>query len=333
MVFVSLPGYHNHLLNYPEYNGDWYLDMRICVTGGAGFIGSHITDRLIDLGHEVVIIDNLVTGFEENINPKAEFVELDIRDKGIHTLFETKKFDIIFHQAAQMNVRVSVQDPTYDADNNITGSLNIYEAAKNTGVNKVIFASSGGTVYGEQDYHPCDEEHPLRPISPYGIGKMVNEKYLYYYKEVFGLKFAALRYGNVYGPRQNPHGEAGVVAIFTQKLLSGEQAVINGDGLITRDYIYIDDVVEANLAAMQDEVVGNFNVTTGLEHDVNFIFRELRRITGSTMEEHHGPAKKGEQRRACCSPSKLKAYGWQPRMEFSDGLLSTVDWFKTKAGQ
>lgn len=305
---------------------------KICVTGGAGFIGSHITDRLISDGHNVTVIDNLITGFKKNIIPKAEFIEMDIRSKDLPLLFQEKKFDIVFHQAAQMNVRVSVDDPTYDSDNNITGSLNIYEAAKKSGVEKVIFASSGGTVYGEQDYHPCDEEHPLRPISPYGIGKMVNEKYLYYYKEVFGLDYAALRYGNVYGPRQNPHGEAGVVAIFTERLLSGDQAIINGDGLITRDYIYIDDVVDANIAAMEQGVSGNFNVTTGIEHDVNFIFRKLKEITASDMEEVHGPAKKGEQRRACCSPAKLKAYGWTPQMEFSEGLVKTVEWFKEKRG-
>jgi UDP-glucose 4-epimerase len=302
--------------------------MNICITGGAGFIGSHTADKLIELGHNVVIVDNLVTGFEKNLNPKAKFVNLDIRSKDIHALFEKEKFDIVFHLAAQMNVRVSVDDPTYDSDNNITGSLNLYEAAKKSGVKKVIFASSGGTVYGEQDYHPCDEDHPLRPISPYGIGKMVNEKYLYYYREVFGLDYAALRYGNVYGPRQNPHGEAGVVAIFTERLIKGDQAVINGDGLITRDYIYIDDVVAANIKAMQDGVSGSFNVTTGKETDVNYIFRALKAITASDMEENHGSAKKGEQRRACCSPAKLKAHGWIPQMEFDEGLEKTVEWFK-----
>lgn len=301
---------------------------KICVTGGAGFIGSHICDRLIKDGHEVTIIDNLVTGKKENINPSCEFLEVDIRDKNIKQIFEERKFDVLFHQAAQMNVRVSVQDPMYDSDNNITGSLNLYEACKATGVKKVIFASSGGTVYGEQDYHPCKEDHPLRPISPYGIGKMVNEKYLYYYNVEFGLDYACLRYGNVYGPRQNPHGEAGVVAIFAQRLIKGEQAVINGDGLITRDYIHIDDVVEANMRAMEEGVTGDFNVTTGIEHDVNYIFRELKKLTGSDMEEYHGPAKKGEQRRACCSPEKLEKYGWRPKVGFEEGLKDTVAWFK-----
>ncbi|GAB5465081.1 MAG: SDR family oxidoreductase [Candidatus Kapaibacteriales bacterium] len=301
---------------------------KICVTGGAGFIGSHICDRLIRDGHEVTIIDNLVTGNKENINPSCEFLEVDIRDKNIKQIFDEREFDILFHQAAQMNVRVSVQDPMYDSDNNITGSLNLYEACKASGVKKVIFASSGGTVYGEQDYHPCKEDHPLRPISPYGIGKMVNEKYLYYYNIEFGLYYACLRYGNVYGPRQNPHGEAGVVAIFAQRLLNGKQAVINGDGLITRDYIHIDDVVEANIKAMEDGINGDFNVTTGIEHDVNYIFRELKKLTGSDMEEYHGPAKKGEQRRACCSPEKLSQYGWTPKVGFEEGLKDTVAWFK-----
>lgn len=301
--------------------------MKIALTGGAGFIGSHLSDAFIKEGHEVVVIDNLSTGNRENLNPEAKFVEMDINDDKIHDLFAEEKFDVVCHQAAQMNVRVSVADPRFDATTNILGSLNVYEAAKNTGVKKITFASSGGTIYGEQDYFPADEEHPLRPCSPYGISKLSNEKYLFYYKEVYGIDFVSLRYGNVYGPRQNPHGEAGVVAIFIEKMLAGEQPVINGDGLITRDYISINDVVKANLLAIKEKTSGIFNVTTGIETDVNFIFATLKELTGSESEEYHGPAKAGEQRRSVCSFEKFKKlHGWEPTKEFVDGMKETVEY-------
>lgn len=305
--------------------------MKILVTGGAGFIGSHIVDRYINIGHEVVIIDNMSTGKEENINPKAKFIKIDIKDEAILALFQSEKFDIVSHHAAQMDVRVSVNDPQFDARENILGSLNIYEACAKTGVKKVIFASSGGTVYGEQINFPANEEDPLNPCSPYGISKMVNEKYLFYYKTVYGLDYTVLRYGNVYGERQNPHGEAGVVAIFTSRMLNNEKAVINGDGEITRDYIYIHDLVNVNEIALKPECSGIFNVTTGIETNVNYIFRTLKELTNAAQEEFHGPAKAGEQRRSVCSPNKLKAmFGWEPKMQFAEGLKRTVDFFATK---
>lgn len=302
--------------------------MKILVTGGAGFIGSHIVDRYISLGHEVVIIDNMSTGKEENINPKAKFIKIDIKDDAILALFQEEKFDIVSHHAAQMDVRVSVNDPQFDARENILGSLNIYEACAKTGVKKVIFASSGGTVYGEQINFPANEEDPLNPCSPYGISKMVNEKYLFYYKTVYGLDYAILRYGNVYGERQNPHGEAGVVAIFTNRMLNNEKAIINGDGEITRDYIYIHDLVNVNEIALKPECSGIYNVTTGLETNVNYIFRTLKELTNASQEEFHGPAKAGEQRRSVCSPNKLKTmFGWEPKMQFAEGLKRTVEFF------
>ncbi len=302
---------------------------KILVTGGAGFIASHIVDAYVDSGFDVVVIDNLSTGKEENLNPKARFIRMDINDENIPRLFKKEKFDILSHHAAQMDVRVSVRDPVFDATTNILGSLNLYEAAKDTGVKKIIFASSGGTVYGEQDYFPADEMHPTRPCSPYGISKMVNEKYLYYYKEVYGVDYVVLRYGNVYGPRQNPHGEAGVVAIFTERMLSGKQPVINGDGLITRDYIYITDVVKANMVALVQPVSGIYNVTTGKETNVNYIFRSLKKLTNSDCSEFHGEPKAGEQRRAVCSNHKFfNDYGWKPEIGFEDGLKLTVDYFR-----
>lgn len=303
--------------------------MKILVTGGAGFIGSHIADAYIEHGHEVHILDNLSTGKMENVNSAATFKLLDLNSPELKDYVLSEKFDIISHQAAQMNVRVSVDDPVYDAMNNIIGGLNLYEAARQSAVKKIIFASSGGTIYGEQDYFPADEDHPTRPCSPYGISKLTNEKYLFYYKSVYGLDYVSLRYGNVYGIRQNPHGEAGVVAIFINKMLSGEQPVINGDGLITRDYVYIDDVVKANIIALNDEVSGIYNVTTAVETNVNYIFKRIKELTGSDCEEFHGPPKAGEQRRSVCSYEKyFRLHGWKPEIDFSTGLKLTVEKFK-----
>lgn len=304
--------------------------MKILITGGAGFIGSHISDEYLKLGHDVTVIDNLSSGKKENINSKIKFFDFDINDSRTYDLINDSKFDIISHHAAQMNVRVSVDDPRFDAQNNIMGSLNIYEAAKSSKVKKIIFASSGGTVYGEQFNFPARESDKVRPCSPYGISKYTNEKYLFYYKEVYGLDYVSFRYGNVYGPRQNPHGEAGVVAIFANKMLNGGKAVINGDGLITRDYIYIDDVVNANRLALNSDVTGVFNITTGVETDVNTIFKTLKNVTNSNIEEFHGPAEAGEQRRSVCSYEKFKTlHGWEPKINFDEGIKLTVNYFKS----
>jgi len=304
--------------------------MKIAVTGGAGFIASHIADAYLSLGHEVVIIDNLSTGKRENIPANARFIEMDVNDSGIPELFMEEKFDIVNHHAAQMDVRVSVQDPTYDARINILGGINIYESALRSGVKKIIFASSGGTVYGEQEYFPADERHPTKPISPYGIAKLSNEQYLYYYAHVHGLPSVAFRYANIYGPRQNPHGEAGVIAIFAQKLLKGEQPVINGDGLQTRDYVFVGDVVAANILALQPQMIGAYNIGTGIETDVNTLFGHLRDLSQSTCEEQHAPAKQGEQMRSVLSHERIFAsFGWTPKMDIVEGLSKTVDSFRS----
>lgn len=304
--------------------------MKIAITGGAGFIASHIADAYVSLGHEVFIIDNLSTGKLENIPSQATFIEMDVNDPALPELFMDEKFDIVNHHAAQMDVRVSVQDPSFDARINILGGLNVYESAFKSGVKKIIFASSGGTVYGDQEYFPADEHHPTKPISPYGIAKLSNEQYLYYYAHVHGLPFVAFRYANVYGPRQNPHGEAGVIAIFTQKLLRGEQPIINGDGLQTRDYVYVGDVVQANVLALQPQMIGAYNIGTAIETDVNTLFRHLRDLTGSQCEEQHAPAKQGEQLRSVLSHERIQAaFGWTPRMNLIEGLSKTVDSFKS----
>jgi UDP-glucose 4-epimerase len=305
--------------------------MKIAITGGAGFIASHIADAYLNLGHEVVIIDNLSTGTKANINPKARFVHMDINDPGIAELFRQEKFDILNHHAAQMDVRVSVQDPRLDAGINIMGALSLYEAARINGVQKIIFASSGGTVYGEQEYFPADEQHSTKPISPYGVAKLANEHYLYYYQAVHGIPYVAFRYANIYGPRQNPHGEAGVVAIFTQKMLAGQQPVINGDGLQTRDYVYVQDVVRANILALQPEMKGAYNIGTGIETNVNELFALLNEYTGGGFAEHHAPAKAGEQIRSVLSHTYIKEqFGWQPITSLRQGLAETVDFFRTK---
>ncbi len=226
--------------------------MKILVTGGAGFIASHIADAFIEEGHSVHILDNLSSGFEKNINPKASFIKADIRDKSLSKIFEKEKFDVINHHAAQMDVRRSVADPAFDAEINILGTINLLQNAVKYKVSKFMFASTGGAIYGEQEYFPADEKHPTAPLSPYGISKLSVEKYLFFYKAQYDLNYSILRYANIYGPRQNPHGEAGVVAIFSKKLLNGEQPVINGEGKQTRDYTFVKDVVKANLLALND---------------------------------------------------------------------------------
>lgn len=304
--------------------------MKIAVTGGAGFIGSHIVDAYIAEGHDVVVLDNFSTGKKENVNKQAGVEKVDITDAAkIRKIFEKEKFDIVNHHAAQVNVRSSVEDPTGDATINILGGINVYEAARATGVKKIIFASSGGAVYGEQRYFPADEKHPKRPYSPYGVSKHANEKYLVYYKMVYGIEDVILRYTNVFGPRQNPEGEAGVIAIFTEKMLKGEQPVINGDGTQTRDYVYVDDIVRANVLALTDKARGIYNCSTATEYSVNTVFQILQLRTGSHCKMVHGPAKVGEQKRSVCSYRKIeKGLGWKPEVNVEQGIARTVEWFR-----
>ena len=302
--------------------------MKILVTGGAGFIASQVADAFINEGHKVFIIDDLSTGFEKNINPKAEFIKADICDLELSELFEKEKFDLINHHAAQMDVRRSVADPVFDANINILGTINLLKNAVKTGVKKFMFASTGGAVYGEQKYFPADEQHPTNPLSPYGISKLSVEKYLYFYKVQYNLHYTILRYANIYGPRQNPFGEAGVVAIFSSKLIKGEQPVINGKGEQTRDYVFVGDVVQANLITINDKESDIFNIGTGKETNVNQLFRLLNKITGKNKEEKHGPAAPGEQMRSVITSDKIiKKFGWRPSTNLEDGLKKTVEFF------
>jgi len=303
--------------------------VNILVTGGAGFIGSHLADAFIKAGHFVTIVDDLSMGKRENVNVDAEFYQLDVRSEHLRNVFRDDQFDAVVHQAAQMDVRKSVTDPMFDASVNIIGTLNLLEMCREYNIKKVLFSSTGGAIYGEQERFPADEEHPLRPISPYGIAKLSIEKYLYYYHAVHGLNYISLRYANVYGPRQSPHGEAGVVAIFTSKMLAGEQPLINGDGKQTRDYVFVDDVVKANLLALQYDGSGIFNVGTGVETSVNEIFGLLRSITGAKCEEQHASAKQGEQQRSVIDTKLFeKKFGWRPGTQLREGLARTVEYFK-----
>ena len=304
--------------------------MNILVTGGAGFIGSNIVDAYVEAGHDVVVVDDLSTGKRHNVNTKARLSIIDLRDPKLEEVFTSTKFDVINHHAAQMDVRRSVADPKFDASVNVIGMLNLLELGRQHGVRKIIFSSTGGAIYGEQDYFPANEEHPLRPLSPYGITKLATEKYLFYYRAVYGIEHVILRYANIYGPRQNPHGEAGVVAIFADKMLRGEQPVINGDGKQTRDYVYVGDVVRANVFALSFSGSDIFNIGTGVENDVNRLFRIIKTSTGSPCEERHGPAKIGEQMRSVIDSAKAKkVLGWQPTVDLEEGLRRTVEYFRS----
>ena len=303
--------------------------VKILVTGGAGFIGSNAADRFIQEGHQVTIIDNLSTGVESNINKKAKFYKVDIRSAVIDKIFEKTKPDVLCHHAAQIDVRKSTADPIFDAEVNIIGSLNLLNACIKHKVKKVIFASTGGAIYGEQDYFPADENHPANPLSPYGVAKLTMEKYLHFYRKTYGLEFVSLRYANVYGPRQNPFGEAGVVAIFTERLLAGKETVINGDGTQTRDFVFVEDVVESNLLALNYPKSDIFNIGTSIETDINSIFRLLKKTTGSKQKEIHAPPKPGEQQRSVLDFSKAeRLLKWRPNYSLEEGIAKTVEYFQ-----
>jgi len=304
--------------------------MRVLVTGGAGFIGSHVADAYLAAGHEVWIVDDLSTGRAANIPAYAHFVQADIQDATVPELIVRERIEVVNHHAAQLDVRRSVADPLFDARVNILGLLNVLEGARQASCQRVIFASSGGTVYGEQETFPASEDHVTQPISPYGISKRTGEQYLHFYRVGYGLPYVALRYANVYGPRQDPHGEAGVVAIFVQKLLAGQGITINGDGKQTRDYVFVGDVAQANMAALSVDYTGPINIGTAKEIDVNSLAAHLQRIIpGRPERSEYGSAKPGEQRRSVLAWDRAaRILGWKPTTPLDEGLKRTVAFFR-----
>jgi UDP-glucose 4-epimerase len=304
--------------------------MRALVTGGAGFIASHIVDAYVARGWDVTILDDFSSGVRSNVNPAAELVECDVRDaKALQTIRDLRP-DLVSHHAAQLDVRKSVADPGFDAEVNVVASVRLLEACAAAGVKRFVFASTGGAIYGEPDFVPQTEEHPQAPMSPYGCAKLAVEHYLRYFREIQSLQAVALRYANVYGPRQNAHGEAGVVAIFAEKMLRGDTVTINGSGAQTRDFVYVADVVRANLAVTDDLTLeGSFNVGTGIETSVNQLHEAMAAIARDPKSAVHAPAKTGEQMRSVLDGSRLRrAAGLPEPVMLRDGLAETLRWFR-----
>lgn len=302
--------------------------MKTLVTGGAGFIGSHIVDILVAEGHDVSVVDNLVTGKRQNLNPNARFHEVDVRASALRDVLEAERPEVVFHEAAQMSVKVSTDRPVYDADVNVMGLLNLLESCVATGVRKVVFASSGAT-YGNPTYLPMDEDHQQLPGAPYGITKMVTEHYLRYYAQDHGLAFSSLRYGNVYGPRQDAHGEAGVVAIFTTQLLEGRTPTIHWDGEQVRDYVHVRDVARANLAALTAGDNRIYCIGTGTGTSVNQLYRLLTELLEVDREANRSDRRAGDLRAAYFNIDRARQeLGWAPQVALRDGLAETVEAFR-----
>jgi UDP-glucose 4-epimerase len=308
------------------------MEERILVTGGAGFIASTIADLFLAAGWDVAVIDDLSSGKREQVPAKARFYPCDVRSAAAAEVVLKERPAVICHHAAQIDVRKSIADPRFDCDVNLGGLLNVMQAAVQAGsVKQVLFASSGGATYGDTDRVPTPEDHPARPLSHYGVAKAAGELYLGVYAANYGIPYAALRYANVYGPRQDPHGEAGVVAIFAGRLLAGEPCTVNGDGKQTRDYVFVGDVARANLLAAERGFSGALNIGTGVETDVNALFAKLARAAGVEAEPRHGPGKPGEQKRSCIDASAAaRALGWRPEVQLDEGLRRTVEYFRAR---
>jgi UDP-glucose 4-epimerase len=301
--------------------------LRVLVTGGAGFIGSHVVDALLARGDEVVVVDDLSTGARENLNPGARFVEMDVRDPAFPALVRAERFQAIAHLAAQMSVSHSVKEPRFDAEVNVMGSIGLALAAGEVG-SRLVFSSTGGALYGDAEVMPTPETAPAWPVSPYGISKLAVEHYLFGFRAQYGLSYTALRYANVYGPRQNPHGEAGVVAIFCEGMLGKRSYRINGPGTDTRDYVHVSDVVAANLLALDSDLCEHLNVGTGRQADTNTIHRLIAERLGKPPDAEHGPARAGDLRASALDWSRIhQLLGWAPKVSLEEGIAETVDWF------
>ncbi len=309
--------------------------MRILVTGGAGFIGSHVVDRFVERGHEVAVLDNLATGFRAFVHPAARFFEADLTDAAaVERAVAEFAPEVVDHHAAQIDVRRSVDDPVFDAGTNVLGALRLLESCTRHGVRKFVYASTGGALYGEGRQLPATEDHPVNPESPYGVSKHTLEHYLYLWRLLHGLDYTILRYPNVYGPRQNPHGEAGVNAIFIGLMLQGKRPRIFGTGEQVRDYLYVMDVVEANELALTGGSGATVNLGTGIGTSVNDIFRELRSILGFAGEPVYEAARPGEVQRIYLDATRAReVLGWTPRTRFRDGLVQTVEWSRRAGGE
>lgn len=305
---------------------------KIVVTGGAGFIGSHVVDKFVNAGFDVVVVDNLATGRRDNIHPAARLYEVDIRSPELAEVFEAERPTYVSHHAAQIDVRRSVTDPLYDADVNVRGSLNVLECARKAQVERIVYASTGGAAYGEPAYLPCDESHPVAPLSPYGASKYVVEQYLHMYRVNYGLAYTVLRYANVYGPRQNPEGEAGVIAIFAWQMLRGEQTIINGDGQQERDFVYVEECAKANLMAIEQNIDGVYNIGTGSGTTINQLHEQLSKVAAYSQETVHGPEMLGETRQIYLDARKAdQKMGWKPQITLDHGLRLTVEHFKSRS--
>lgn len=306
--------------------------MKVLVTGGAGFIGSHVVDAYVGAGHEVVVVDNLTTGRRAHVNPQSRFHEVDIRSDALRTVFERERPEIVNHHAAQASVVASVQNPRLDAEINIVGTLHLFALCAEFGVRRIVYASTGGAIYGDPEHLPVDEAHPVRPLAPYGISKLTGEAYLRFFGET-GISWAILRYANVYGPRQDPYGEAGVVAIFARAMLEGRRPTIFGDGTQTRDFVYVEDVANANLRATDVSTADIANVSTGLETPVNDIYHHLAHLTGFQERAISAPPRRGEVYRIVLSPARARQWlGWIPQTSLLEGLHRTVEWFQAHRG-
>jgi UDP-glucose 4-epimerase len=308
--------------------------VRILVSGGAGFIGSHVVDRFVEAGHEVAVVDNLTTADARWVNRRARLYPVDLRSARLAEVFDKERPEVVAHLAAQASVGRSVTDPAFDASVNVMGGLGLLDCCRRFGVRRIVYSSSGGAGYGDTDVIPTPETHPTLPISPYGITKVAMEHYVNAWSGIFGISGISLRYANIYGPRQNPQGEAGVVAIFCHRLLTGQIPMINGDGEQTRDYTYVEDVAAANLRALeQPDVTGPVNISTGVETSVNDLYRSLVKAAGSMVTAQHAPARPGEQRRSCLSPALAgRVLGWKPTVTLAEGLARTFHFFQKEVG-